>query len=129
MQEKRRFTRVELKSRARVRAGSTTYEGEMHNLSLSGVFVNAPGKPELGAEVEVEMVLAGPQTELAVELRAKVARHEHDGFGLAYDFASFELDTFLHLRNVIAYLQGDPQQIADEFKQLLSQQAEKNSDI
>ncbi|MBW2733274.1 MAG: PilZ domain-containing protein [Deltaproteobacteria bacterium] len=129
MQEKRRFTRVELKSRVQVRAESTTYEGTMHDLSLSGVLVVAPGKPELGTKVNIELMLAGPKTELAIELRGKVIRHTDTGFGLTYDLESFELDSFLHLRNVIAYIQDDPQQIAEEFKQLLADQADQAFDL
>lgn len=129
MQEKRRFTRVELKSRARFRTEGTTYEGEMQNLSLSGVFVVAVGKPELGREGNVEMLLAGPKTELSVELRAKVVRHEQGGFGLSFNLESFELDSFLHLRNVIAYIEGDADRIADEFNELLSEQAEKATEL
>jgi hypothetical protein len=129
MDEKRKFTRVELERVARVRGDGETYRGKMQNLSLSGVFVTTQGRPALGSEVDVEIIFTGPKTELAVEIRAKVTRHDDTGFGVAFALESMELDSFLHLRNIIAYLQGDRDRIAAEFQDLLKEHAALHGEI
>lgn len=127
MEEKRRFTRVALKTRAAVTGASSKVEGEVENLSLSGVYVRTPGRLAVGEDVHVAMLLSGPSTELSVELAATVVRQDDDGFGLRFDTQKFSFDAFVHLRNVIAYQRDDDEETAREFKALLAAQAESDS--
>lgn len=125
MDERRRFTRVDLNSKVVVSARGVTIDGDMCDLSLNGVYVVAPGKVPLREEVKLEMVLAGPTTELILDISGVVVRHGEDGFGIRFDLSQFELDTFLHLRNVIAYLnEPSPESIMGEFMEMLKEQAE-----
>ena len=128
--EKRAFTRVPLKSRAVVRGGGTRLEGEIRDLSLTGLFVVTPGKLKQGQNAIAEMVLAGPSSELVVELAASVVRQDQDGLALRFDPKAFELDAYLHLRNVIAYLKEDgAEAIMKEFYKLLEEQAKEAESI
>jgi hypothetical protein len=127
-EERRRFTRVDLNSKVVVSAQGANVDGDIRDLSLSGVYVIAPGKVPLDEAVKLEMVLAGPTSELILDIQGVVVRHGDDGFGIRFDLQEFELDTFLHLRNVIAYLnEPSPDTIMDEFMRMLAEQAQEES--
>jgi len=127
MTDKRKFTRVELQTKALVRGAQIQVDGEVRNLSLDGLFLLAEGRVPIGETVSVEMVLSGPSTELSIELDARVVRHDERGFALRFERMAFAFDAYLHLRNVIAYQRGDIDATAEEFKVLLAEQAKEDS--
>ena len=115
--EKRALSRVVLQMDAAVRWRDGGVEGQVENLSLRGAFVSAGEKPPPQAPVDVTIRLSGPTSELSVRAKGLVARTEDRGFAVV--FGEIGLDSFLHLKNVISYQNGDPEKVAAELADLL----------
>ena len=111
--EKRQFTRVVFQSEAIVKAKDKTLKGEIGNLSLNGIFLNAPGALPVSEPVEVEIYLSGSTSELALKMEGTVLRDSPEG--LAIQFKGMSLDSFIHLKNIISYNRGDEEKVMEEF--------------
>ncbi|BEH10820.1 MULTISPECIES: PilZ domain-containing protein [Geobacter] len=112
--DKRRFTRVPFAVSATVSHGESSFSGEVADLSLNGMFVKTDGdKPAIGEEVEVVISLAEGEPSLNVELAGEVVRA--DANGVALRFSRIEVDSFIHLRNIVEYNTQEPTRVMDEF--------------
>jgi hypothetical protein len=112
-EQKRSNTRVSFNSRAEVRYGNTLVEGEVRNLSLKGVLIATEERIPEGEEVAVTIHMTGVGSQLALQMEAEVVRSEEASLGLK--FTEVDLDTFIHLRNIVAYNEGDDEKIMNEF--------------
>ncbi len=127
-EKKRDTTRVEFHTRAKLELGGKTpsgkapgereISGRVENLSLKGMFL-IPDDPvsevEVGSEVSVAISLAGTASNLSIELNGEIARWDEQGIGIR--FTDMEFDTFVHLRNIVAYNTGDEEKIMEEFSE------------
>jgi hypothetical protein len=111
--EKRNCTRVLFQSEATVLYKDKTLRGEVENLSLNGLFLRVDDKIPLNEVVEVEMLLSGASSKLSINLQGLVVRQDDNG--LAIQLMGMDLDSFIHFKNVIAYITGDEREIMDEF--------------
>ncbi|MFO7850156.1 MAG: PilZ domain-containing protein [Spirochaetia bacterium] len=120
--KKRDTTRVEFHTRAELRTGSEIISGKVEDLSLKGMFLIAEGSPakiEEGQEVMVTIQLSGTGSNLSFSLQGEVVRHDEEGVGIK--FTEMEFDSFIHLRNVVAYNAGDDEKIMEEFYKTLEE--------
>ncbi|MFW5714952.1 MAG: PilZ domain-containing protein [bacterium] len=115
-EKKRDTTRVEFHTRAELRVNGKQLEGTVENLSLKGMYL----KPETshfsiqtGQKVEITIHLSGASTKLSIEVQGVVVRWDKAGLGI--EFTEMEFDTFVHLRNIVAYNAGDEDRIMEEF--------------
>jgi uncharacterized protein YhfF len=67
--------------------------------------------------VNVEIHLSGTTSMLKVELKGRIVRAETRG--MAIRFEEIDLDSFIHLRNIIAFNEGDGDKVMNEFYQYL----------
>lgn len=111
--EKRANTRVLFNVKALIKHGKKTIEGRIINLSLKGILIDTPERIPANTVVEVEILMEGASSELTVGLEARVVRS--DDTGTALIFRSVDIDSFIHLRNIVAYNEGDEQKIMNEF--------------
>lgn len=112
--EKRSFRRVLFRTEAIVQVGEKTISGEVTDLSLRGMLVKAPLELPLGEHVKARILLSGSTSELSIQVGGTVVRHqEQNQFGI--QFQEMDVDSFVHLRNVVIYNSGDPTQVLDEF--------------
>lgn len=114
--KKRDTTRVEFHTRAEVHADGKVIEGTVDNLSLKGMFLKTETSHfsvRTGQSVDIAIRLAGASTKLSLELRGRVIRWDNAGLGI--EFTEMEFDTFVHLRNIVAYNAGDEDRIMEEF--------------
>ena len=111
--DKRHFTRVVFQSEAIVKSKDKTLKGEIGNLSLNGIFLNAPGALPVSEPVEVEIFLSGTTSELALKMEGTVLRDSPEG--LAIQFKGMSLDSFIYLKNIISYNRGDEEKVMEEF--------------
>jgi len=111
--ERRNFTRVPFQSRAVVSYEGKNFEGEVKNLSLNGMLLQVAERLPLDEEVEIKMFLSGTSSELSLNLKGKVSRHEY--VGLAFHFTGMDLDSFTHLRNIVAYNTDEGTEVMEEF--------------
>lgn len=112
--EKRHFRRVFFRTEAIVHHGDKTFTGEVSDLSLRGMFVKSPHGIPLGESVKAKILLSGSTSELSIQVDGTVVRHQgEDGVGI--EFHEMDVDSFVHLRNVVIYNSGDATQVMDEF--------------
>ncbi|GBF34289.1 hypothetical protein DCCM_3401 [Desulfocucumis palustris] len=111
--EKRKFTRVPFRVEASVKYKDMECRGEVENLSLRGMFLRMPEKISLGECVDITILLAGDTSKLTIDLKGKVARTDPDGIGIK--FQEIDLDSFVHLKNIVTYNSGDAEKIMQEF--------------
>lgn len=116
--KKRDTTRVEFHTRAELQIGDKDVRGEVENLSLKGMFLvtdTSSLENAAGQDVSVSVSLAGAASNLSITLGGKVVRVEKEGLGI--EFTDMEFDTFVHLRNIVAYNTGDDEGIMEEFNE------------
>lgn len=87
--------------------------GEVADLSLRGLFVKIPEPIPVGQPVNVILRLSSSSSDLKVCLSGKVARVAPEGIGIAVEH--MDLDSFIHLRGIIAYNSGDEERVDKEF--------------
>jgi hypothetical protein len=115
--EKRSFVRVPFSAEVILKSPGTRITGRIENLSLGGAFINTPKKIEQGTDVEVEIFLDDPPTDLSVILGAKVVRLAPEG--IAIQFTGMTMEVFERLRDVIGDIHGDRRKVVAEFLKYL----------
>ncbi|HHX73806.1 MAG TPA: PilZ domain-containing protein [Firmicutes bacterium] len=113
MVEKRRFTRVPFRIATEITAGELAFQGEVKDLSLKGMFIFTEHLLEIGTPLDIKINLTGKQSNLQIALQGKVLRKTPDGIVVVFD--TVELDSFIHLKNIVAYNSADPEKIMTEY--------------
>jgi hypothetical protein len=105
--------------------GGKEISGRVENLSLKGMFL-VPDAPvsdvEVGHVVSATIRLAGTASDLSIELNGEIVRRDEEGIGIR--FTDMEFDTFVHLRNIVAYNTGDEEKIMEEFSETFEENEE-----
>lgn len=115
--EKRRFSRVPFRIQAEITAGGQKFTGAVENLSLKGMYVKTEHAVDVGAPISIKIVLTGTQSNLMIDLKGKVVRQTDEGIGVYFD--DMDLDSFIHLKNIVHYNSTDPEIIVNEFTRYL----------
>lgn len=110
--EKRKCQRVSFQAEAIVTGNDLTVGGKINNLSMKGMFLRAVGDVGSGP-LQITILLSGSSTKLSIELTGKVVRQTRDG--IAIEFSEMDLDSFMHLKNVVSYNSEDADAIMDEY--------------
>lgn len=113
MKEKRRFSRVDFCMEAVIMYRHQTIRGEVKNISLDGMFIKTAEKIPQGEMVEMMVSLSGDTSCLTINLEGVVSRSLEDGIALQY--RKVDLDSFIHLRNIVSYNIGDSEKVMEEF--------------
>ena len=79
---------------------------------MNGMFLRTIEKVPTDAPLEIKISLSGASSELCIELKGFVVRQGDDG--VAIQFKEMDLDSFIHLKNTVAYNRGDEGGIKDE---------------
>jgi hypothetical protein len=116
--EKRDFTRVPFETKAVISWEGHSATGMVENLSLKGLFLKTSEKVEDDREVSIKIFLTGSSSKLSIDLDGSVLRSENEG--LAIKFKKIDIDSFIHLKNVVSYNQGDADEIMNEFFNYIS---------
>jgi len=112
-QEHRRFSRVDFHIVAAVRAGDRQLAGTVENLSLRGMFIATDQQLPIGEEAEISIALNDqPEEELIIDVSGRVTRVTSNGIAFAFD--KIDLDSYVHLKNIIALNMGDASKVDDE---------------
>lgn len=111
--EKRKCSRVGFEIQASIFYKNTIIEGFVKDLSLTGIFLIGTNDIPLGEDVSIIIRLAGNDSNLSVSLYGKITRCNESGLGIEFD--AIDLDSFIHLKNIIIYNYGDSDKIMDEF--------------
>lgn len=108
----RKFSRVAFHVVATVTAGSRSFQGAVSDLSMNGLFLETSERLPEGDAVEIMIALAGTEPELRVAFSGRVARLTETGIG--FHFEKVDLDSYTHLKNIIAYNMADPDKVMEE---------------
>ena len=108
----RKFSRIEFQVLATVSAGGRSFQGRVGNLSMNGIFLITSDRLPVGEPVDITISLAGTDPELAVSFTGRVSRIQDEGLG--FQFEKVDLDSYTHLKNIIAYNMADPDKVMDE---------------
>lgn len=89
--------------------------GNVENLSLSGMLINTTDNVPENTEGEVTVYLSGSSSELSLNMSCEVIRKEKHG--VAVKFTKMDIDSYIHLRNIIAFNKIDEYKIIKEFEE------------
>ncbi len=121
--EKRKTSRVEFDIKAVIQYNGSTIEGEVRDLSLQGMFFETEQNIPLGTRLTVDISLQGSTSDLVLKVMGTVVRHETGG--IAIHFEEMDLDSFIHIRNIVAYNEGDGDKVREEFASMVKEHAQQ----
>ncbi len=113
MHQKRKNTRILFEASAELRHQDRIIAGQVRNLSMKGMLLTTEENIPPQTRVTIAISLSGTSSELSLVIKGRVVRMESSG--IAIEFAEMDLDTFIHLRSIVAYNEGDEKKIMDEF--------------
>ena len=110
--EKRNFTRVDFTIHARLTVDGRTFDGEVGNISLRGIFIRNLTTVPVGTEADITISLSSVQPDIAINIVAVAVRSAEEGTG--FEFSKVDVESFTHLRNIVSYASCD-ENIMEEF--------------
>lgn len=113
--ENRKFSRVDFQIEAEFLFRGKSYSAQVQNLSLKGALIKVGENIEIetGEKLSLTLFVQGLSTNLEIKISGEVIRKENNSVGVK--FGAVDLDSFIHLRNIIAYNRGDYDTIMEEF--------------
>jgi len=111
--EKRTNTRVVFEVGALVKYGKKSIKCKVLNLSLHGILLKTDEDIPLSSELKIGIFMEGTTSHLQINLDGIVVRSDVPEIGV--EFKSIDLDSFIHLKNIVAYNEGDADKIMREF--------------
>ena len=128
-QQHRQFSRISFHNVTTVIQGGKSFPGEVTSLSLHGAYISLPQPIPVGETVEIDIDLTSNYPDLHIYVTGQVVRQSDDGIGVI--FSRMDADSFIHLRNVVAYnfREKDVDKVMEEFFRYVSQQAAKQDPL
>lgn len=108
----RKFSRVRFNVGATIKVGDRQFHGAIKNLSMTGMFLVTSEQLELGKHVEIAVILTGTFPEITVNFNGIATRIAEDGIGFTFD--KMDLDSYMHLKNIISYNIDDAEKVMEE---------------
>lgn len=108
----RKFSRVNFTVDATIKAAERQFQGEVKDLSMSGMFMLTGEQLQLGDPVDITIILTGTSPEIHVNFSGDVSRIDENGIG--FTFKMMDLDSYTHLKNIIAYNIDDAEKVLEE---------------
>jgi hypothetical protein len=108
----RKFSRVRFNVGATIRIADRQFQGAVENLSMAGMFLVTNEQLVEGEAANITIVLTGTLPEVAVDFNGIVTRIAEDGVG--FTFEKMDLDSYMHLKNIIAYNIDDAEKVMEE---------------
>jgi hypothetical protein len=111
--ERRRRTRIVFTTEVELTAGDLTVKStKSRDVSMTGIFIFTDQRLEPGSTCQITIRLLGASSDLRMTAEGRIARLTEDGVGV--EFTSLDLDSYVHLRNLIVYNAEDPDGILEE---------------
>ena len=108
----RKFSRVQFNVAATIKSAGRQFQGAVENLSMAGMFLVTSERLADGEPVDITIVLTGTHPEIAVNFTGVVTRLAENGVG--FTFEKMDLDSYMHLKNIIAYNIDDAEKVMEE---------------
>ena len=116
--EKRSTVRVPFHVRSVIKHADKIIEGEVVNLSTGGMLFSTKDAIAAGETVNISIFLYGSSSHLALNITGSVVRHTKDS--IAIKFRELDLDSFIHLRNIVSHNTADDDKAIKDFKKYKS---------
>lgn len=118
--DKRKHTRTNFQTLALLNHNSMEYRGMVVNLSMGGALIEIDEKFDATVDsiLDVTLLIIGASSTLKINFKGMLVRI--DGNFLGFKINSIDIDSFIHLKNIIAYNSGDYDQIMNELVNNLS---------
>ncbi|MBN2159626.1 MAG: PilZ domain-containing protein [Spirochaetes bacterium] len=113
--EKRNNVRVPFHVRSVIKHDDKVIEGEVSNLSTGGMLFKTAEKIGVDESVQISIYLYGSSSHLALNITGKVVRST--GGGIALRFTELDLDSFIHLKNIVSRNALDDEKKIKEFRE------------
>ncbi|OHD66872.1 MAG: hypothetical protein A2176_12480 [Spirochaetes bacterium RBG_13_51_14] len=113
--EKRNTTRVPFHVRSVITYQDRMIEGDVVNLSTGGMLFNSPDDIPIDEIVHIEIILYGSSSRLALNITGRVVRRSDKE--IAIKFTELDLDSFIHLKNIVSRNALEEEKILKEFKE------------
>jgi hypothetical protein len=108
----RKFSRVNFKVNATIKTAERQFQGDVKDLSMSGMFMLTGEHLHLGNPVDITIILTGTSPEIKVNFSGEVSRTDENGLG--FNFKKMDLDSYTHLKNIVAYNIDDAEKVLEE---------------
>jgi len=112
--DKRKRTRVHFETQVVLKTGVSEIMAGANSsdISMKGMFVSTDEKIPVGTPCDIEIVLSGTTSRLALNIEGVVARLDKGGLGITFN--SMDVDSYLHLKNIVMYNAQDPDAVEEE---------------
>ncbi|MFZ4858216.1 MAG: PilZ domain-containing protein [Desulfuromonadaceae bacterium] len=110
--ETRKFSRVSFRVAAHIQTGVRRFSGDVENLSMSGMFLVTDERLQMNEPVSITIALTGADPEISVGFDGRVSRVIKNG--MAFTFEKMDLDSYTHLKNIVAYNIDDAEKVMEE---------------
>jgi hypothetical protein len=108
----RKFSRVRFNVEATIKVGERQFQGGVENLSMTGMFLVTDERLPEGEAVDITIVLTGTEPPISVNFNGRVSRIIGNGMG--FIFEKIDLDSYMHLKNIVAYNIDDAEKVLEE---------------
>ncbi|MDD5285041.1 MAG: PilZ domain-containing protein [Desulfuromonadaceae bacterium] len=108
----RKFSRVRFNVEATIRAGERQFQGGVENLSMTGMFLVTDERLPEGEAVDITIILTGTSPPISVDFNGRVSRVIGNGMGFVFE--KIDLDSYMHLKNIVSYNIDDAEKVLDE---------------
>ncbi|MBP7737796.1 MAG: PilZ domain-containing protein [Spirochaetes bacterium] len=122
--EKRNTIRVPFHVRSVVKYGDSVLEGDVLDLSTGGMMIQAEMNLPVDEIVQISLFLYGTSSNLSLNIVGKVVRKTDSG--TAIKFTELDLDSFIHLRNIVSRNAFDEEKIVREFQEFKIEDAARD---
>ena len=112
--DKRKRTRVHFETQVVLKTdvSEITADANSSDISMKGMFISTNEKIPVGTPCDIEIVLSGTTSRLALNIEGVVARRDKGGLGITFN--SMDVDSYLHLKNIVMYNAEDPDAVEEE---------------
>lgn len=108
----RKFSRVRFNVEATIKVGERRFQGGVENLSMTGMFLVTEERLSEGETADITIILTGTEPPISVNFNGRVSRIAGEGMG--FIFEKIDLDSYMHLKNIIAYNIDDAEKVMEE---------------
>lgn len=108
----RKFSRVRFNVAATIRIADRQFQGAVENLSMTGMFLVTNEQMNDGEIADITIILTGTDPEIGINFTGVVSRIAEDGVG--FTFEKVDLESYMHLKNIISYNIDDAEKVMDE---------------
>ncbi|HUV50405.1 MAG TPA: PilZ domain-containing protein [Anaerolineae bacterium] len=112
--DKRKRTRVHFKTQVVLKTDISKIktDAKSSDISMKGMFISTDEKIPAGTPCDIEIVLSGTTSKLALNIEGVIARQDKEGIGITFN--SMDVDSYFHLKNIVMYNASDPDAVEEE---------------